>query len=121
MNGGQRRDISPEMEASLIAAGEKLRAQGNSWNVLHIVLGPGPEWFKRRMVPGFKEESNRKTREYGGGSSGFRVNGRWRREQETEFRKAKIYKDTRTFTQRFCGDPIFERSALFQKMRGDAA
>lgn len=38
---------------------------------------------------------------------------------EIAARLAEIPDDTRTLTQRICGDPIPERSALYRRMHGD--
>lgn len=114
---GRRRDITPEMEASLIAAGKELRALGRSWSSVEKQLGVGVEWLRRRLDPGYSDKSNH---ESSARLCDHRVNGRWERELETGLRNIVILADTRNYTQRFCGDPIFERSALFQKMKGGA-
>ena len=113
---------SPEQEAKILARAKWLRGTTKlGIRPIAAQLGVGREWLKRRLEPEYAKALNeRKLR----ARSPF---PRWgcgtdpTSNAELQRLKAQIPKDTRDVTGRICGDPVFERSALYQKMSGGQA
>jgi hypothetical protein len=81
---------------------------GNKAYVIAKHFGVDADWLKRRIIPGYSEKRNaQKWRTTA-------LNGARRKSTEPI---PKVPKDTRSFTARFCGDPLPGRSAL-DRMKG---
>ena len=115
---GLHTNISPEHEKALLQRARELKSREpkTGWGRLADSLGVGREWLKRRMIPGYAE----KMRGYWVEKYHFGLPDRITKEELQQL-KSTIPEDTRDVTGRICGDPVFERSALYQKMSGGQA
>lgn len=111
----RRNDISLAQAVLIVEDAKRLIAEGMSLFGASVECGVGYEWLRRRIEPGYAEKSNAKVRArlIHPSPSMTRVDANVRPSQsDLARRRAEIPKDTRDFTQRFCGDPLPGRSAL---------
>lgn len=111
---GRRNDISLAQAVLLVTEGRRLRDEGMPINRIARELGVGDEWIRRRLIPGHREKANAAWRadHPPTGPSKVKIEPYRPKKDEVDRLRASIPKDTRDFTQRFCGDPLPGRSAL---------
>jgi hypothetical protein len=91
-------------EEQIIEAARAMRKKNWTWVHIARQLGVDREWLKERLSEPTRGRSKR-------GIALVR-----QVERDAQMRKAEIPEDRRDLTARIFGDPIFERSALYQKM-----
>jgi hypothetical protein len=104
-------------EQEIITQALKLKAKG--WGIVKMArhLGVGRTWLLYRIDPEAREKRRQAVRDY---QSRGCVGPNAQVRLDAMKRLAEIPPDTRTASQKILGEPIFERSALFQKMQGGA-
>ncbi len=108
-----------------------LRAAGLSFVELAAIFGVTPDTVHCRLEDSYREKRQQRTNElrrarngtverreisvrHHAGKRDTQIERDWHRQL------ASMPADTRNLTARVCGDPLFERSALYQKMKGPA-
>jgi len=115
-------------EAEILKRAKTLRETDppRTWASISAELGKGRDWLRRRIEPGYAEFRNQQIRQYVGErrltqnfSTQIKTASRpAMTDAELRAHRLSLPDDTRDFTQRFFGDPIFERSALAKLAQG---
>lgn len=98
-----------------IATIRELRAGGMSWKKIGRQMGYSADTVRRNVDDEFRKRTNamsQRRREFDYRPS---VEIKETLRADAAARLALIPPDTRTITGRICGDPLFERSALYAK------
>jgi transposase-like protein len=93
------RIFSPEVEVRIVDQAKELVGTMSIANLARH-FNVGEDWLRRRVVNGYTSQRSQKARAL---------------MRYVAPARCLPPPDKRDFTARFCGDPIFERSALYQR------
>jgi hypothetical protein len=96
----------------------KMREAGVSWEAISQVVGLSPEFIRRRIDPGFTAHRNEGIRRARAARRGelsaavFHVERYHIKPEDARRALSTVPPDTRSYQQKFMGDPLPGRSAL---------